>query len=69
MSDSEKSMTVPKWDGEADTCPRYLMQLCATAEYYSCGDAMNADKMRALPTESQYENLEREAGKSADDNA
>ena len=62
-------MTVPKWDGEADTCPRYLMQLCATAEYYNCGNAMDAVKMRTLPTKSEYETLEAKADKSAEDKA
>ena len=62
-------MTVPKWDGEADTCPRYLMQLCATAEYYNCGNAMDAVKMRTLPTKSEYETLEAKADKSDEDKA
>ncbi len=55
MSDDTRKMsTIPKWDGRAQTCPRYLSQLVALAEYHDCGDAMDEVEMVNCPTKTEY---------------
>ena len=40
-----KGLSTPVWDGKAKMCLRYLAQTEALAEYYDCGDALDARKM------------------------
>ena len=53
-SNSEKSLTIPKWDGKSETCPRYLVQVEALTKYYECGEAMDETDMANCPTKSEY---------------
>ena len=53
-ADTGRMSTIPKWDGRAETCPRYLSQLGALAEYHDCGNAMDETEMNNCPTRTQY---------------
>ena len=58
MSDYEsKSVTMPKWDGKADTCARYITHIQALAEYHECGDALDETEMVNCPTKTEYMTL------------
>lgn len=57
MSDDSKNITVPKWDGKAETCPRYLAKISALAEYYGCGDALDETEMTNCPNETEFKSL------------
>ena len=52
VADTGRMSTIPKWDGRADTCPRYLSQLGALLKYHDYGDVMDETEMG--PTKTQY---------------
>ena len=52
-----KGLSMPVWDGKAESCLRYLSQIEALAKYYNCGDALDATKMLNCPTKSEYDAL------------
>ena len=45
---------IPKWDGRAETCPRYFLQIGALAEYHYYSDVMDETEMANCPTKTQY---------------
>ena len=51
-------MTIPKWDGKSETCPRYLVQVEALAKYYECGEAIDETDMANFPKKSEYAALD-----------
>ena len=57
MDSSEtKGLTTPVWDGNAKTCPRYLDQIEALAEFYNCGDALDSVKILSdCPPKSEFD--------------
>ncbi len=58
MSDESKGLSVPKWDGKEESCPRYLAKLKALAEYYNCGDVLDEGTMTSeCPEESKFKSL------------
>jgi hypothetical protein len=60
MSDESKGLSVPKWDGKEESCPRYLAKLKALAEYYNCGDALDEGTMTSkCPEESEFKSIRR----------
>ena len=61
MSESKiKSMSaIPKWDGKAESCPRYLLQLEALAKFYDCGDALDESEMANRPTKAAFTLLDK----------
>ena len=68
MTDSEsKSVTMPKWDGKAETCPRYITHITALAEHYDCGDAMDESEMVNCPTKAEYMTLKGKTSPSDDE--
>ena len=59
MSDESKSLSIPKWDGKEESCPRYLAKLKALAEYYNCGDALDEGTMTSeCSEESEFTTLQ-----------
>ena len=59
MSDESKGLSVPKWDGKEESCPRYLAKLKALAEYYNCGDALDEVTMTSeCSKESEFKSLQ-----------
>ena len=57
-NNKSKGLMTPVWDGKVETCPRYLDQIEALAEYYDCGDALDEVKMLAdCPTKSEFDAL------------
>jgi len=53
-SDARKMLTIPKWDGRVETCPRYLSTIGALTEYHNCGDAMDETDMATCLMKMQY---------------
>ena len=67
MSDQSKGLSVPKWDGKEESCPRYLAKLKALAEYYNCGDALDEGIMMSeCPDESEFKSLQTQSVLSND---
>ena len=62
-----KSVTMPKWDGKAETCPRYITHISALAEHYDCGDAMDKTEMANCPTKSEYMTIKGKTNPSDDE--
>ncbi len=62
-----KSVAMPKWDGKAESCPRYITHIEALAEHYDCGDAMDETEMANCPTKAEYMNLKGKANPSDDE--
>lgn len=58
--------SVPKWDGKAESCARYLDQIEALAEYQECGDATDESEMAACPTKAAYTALDKTLATDAD---
>ena len=48
---------MPVWDGKMESCPRYLSQIKALAEYYDCVNALDATKVQNCPTKTEYDAL------------
>ena len=54
MSDSDKQIRAPTWDGTDSRSGQYLAKTKALAVYYGYGDTLMASTMRDLPTQSEY---------------
>ena len=56
MTDSTemKSLSVPVWDGKAESCTRYIVQIKALTEYYDCSDTLDATKMENCLIKSEF---------------
>ena len=67
MSDKAKSVSVLKWDGKADSCPRYLVKIRALAEFHSCGDTLDETEMVKCPTVTHFKVLSTQMTRSADE--
>ena len=67
MSDEAKSVSVPKWDGKAKFCPRYLAKIKALAEYYNCGDALDEAEMKNCPNLTEFKLLSSNSSRTADE--
>ena len=50
-----KGSSMPVWDRKFKTCPRYLDQIKAFAEYYNCFDALDSVKVQNCPTKIQFD--------------
>ena len=54
MSDSDKQIRAPTWDGTDNRSGQYLAKTKALAVYYGYGDTMMAATMKDLPTQLEY---------------
>ena len=58
-SESKNMLSVPKWDGRTESCPRYLVQLEALSGYYGCRDVLDETAIVNFPTKAAYTALDK----------
>ena len=51
-----KSLSDPKWDGNPNSCARYIVQFSALAKFYDCGGALDKMQMANCPTKLELFN-------------